>query len=419
MSQSIATGANGGKHVNGAPLTTGLTEQLSPDLLRNSVDERIVRIRPASTPIDQISRCGGSRSAGAMKVDFYSVDTRPTESETSEALAAIAYTKRGEDSYTFKVRVKNAEYFQPTETVLLPGVTVKDQQALVAYVVAVEGNTLELQPVNCAMTEGENGPEPSLASLPKGTRLIRMGRAATELDVQSPSFQSLPVKAMNYCQIFKMQIEQSTLQKLADKEVGWSFSDQEEAAVIDMRMGMEKNFLFGSAAKITDPVKGEEVYLTGGIWNQTSNSMQVQLAQLSQAKLIEIAAKAFTGKNGSKAKLLIGGTKFIEALSKIAVDKVADAGRTMVKWGVEFREIRTNFGSFFVLHSEVFDQCSHAKDAFVLDPDYVTKYTHIPFRLEKLDLRSAGTRNTDAVVLTEASCLVLRFPQSHLKLIGQ
>ena len=39
-----------------------------------------------------------------------------------------------------------------------------------------------------------------------------------------------------------MQVEQSTLQKLANKEVGWTFSDQEEVAIIDMRQGMEKNW---------------------------------------------------------------------------------------------------------------------------------------------------------------------------------
>ena len=51
---------------------------------------------------------------------------------------------------------------------------------------------------------------------------------------------ALPQKDSNHCQIFKMQVEQSTLAKIAEKEVGWNFSDQEEAAIIDMRLGMEK-----------------------------------------------------------------------------------------------------------------------------------------------------------------------------------
>ncbi len=244
-----------------------------------------------------------------------------------------------------------------------------------------------------------------------------MGRAATELDVQTPQFQALPKKASNHCQIFKMQVEQSTLQRLADKEAGWTLSDQEEAAVIDMRLGMEKNFLFGCRSKIFDPSKNEEVYLTGGIWNQTSETVEVNVDTLSHADLITIASRAFTDNNGSKRKIIMGGTDFVAALCRQEVVNVAPIGSTLAKWGLEAREIVTNFGHLYVIHSEIFDQCGHSKDAMVIDPNYITKYTHIPFHAEKLDLRRAGTRNTDAVVLTEASCLVLRYPKSHLRIV--
>ena len=215
-----------------------------------------------------------------------------------------------------------------------------------------------------------------------------------------------------------MQIEQSTFQKLADKEVNWSFSDQEEAAIVDMRLGMEKNFLFGRGAKIYDSAKADYIYLTQGIWNQTDNSMKVNLTTLSHKDLIDICAATFTGNNGSHSKILLAGTDFVSAVSKLDVNRTLDVRDAKVRWGLEVREIVSNFGRLYLIHSEVFDQCGHSKDAFILDPDYVTKYTHIPFHAEKLDLRSAGTRNTDAVVLTEASCLVLRHPKAHMKVIG-
>ena len=134
--------------------------------------------------------------------------------------------------------------------------------------------------------------------------------------------------------------------------------------------------------------------------------------------MVELCAAAFTRNCGSKRKILIAGTELMTALSKVQYSKTISAGDTFAKWGVEFREIRSNFGSLYVLHSEVFDQCGHAADGFVLDPDYMTKYVHVPFRAETLDLRRSGVRNTDAVVLTEASCLVLRYPQSHMRVIG-
>lgn len=90
----------------------------------------------------------------------------------------------------------------------------------------------------------------------------------------------------------------------------------------------------------------------------------------------------------------------------------------MVKWGLQFQEIVTNFGTLSMIHSEIFDQCGHSSDAMVIDHEYLTKYVHVPFRTEKIDLRRSGTRNSSAVVITEASCLVLRYPDSHLRVIG-
>lgn len=134
--------------------------------------------------------------------------------------------------------------------------------------------------------------------------------------------------------------------------------------------------------------------------------------------LIDLCREAFTGNNGSRRKILIAGTKLVEMLSKLDYTKSVSAGDTVVKWGIELKEIRSNFGSLYILHSEIFDQCGHSADGFVLDPDYVTKYCHTPFSVEKLDLRSSGQRNTDAVVITEASCLVLRYPQAHMRVVG-
>ncbi|MDE6137446.1 MAG: hypothetical protein K2F97_08225, partial [Muribaculaceae bacterium] len=115
---------------------------------------------------------------------------------------------------------------------------------------------------------------------------------------------------------------------------------------------------------------------------------------------------------------LLAGTSLVEALSKLEYNKTVSAGETVVKWGIELKEIRSNFGSLYIVHSEIFDQCGHSSDGFVLDPDYVQKYCLTPFTVEKLDLRSSGQRNTDAVVITEASCLVLRYPQAHMRVVG-
>lgn len=421
---NIAPGAAGGRHVSGAPATTENIRTASPDLLRNAIDRRIVKVRPMSTPVDQLTRCAASRHATAMTVEYYSVDTKQTQATLLEASTNNG-KDRGDGFVSAILKTSADTIFDVSETVLVPSVAGTASEGgvtvpLMLYVVSRPSDGgVEVVALNGPSRTTIDQVLHEVPLLQQGTALVRMGRAATELDVQTAQFSAMPRKASNNCQIFKMQVEESTMAKLAGKEAGWSFSDQEEAAIIDMRLGMEKSFIFGSRGKYFDPVKNENVYFTGGIWGQAPRSAELDLDTLTEGDLIDLCSKAFTGNNGSKRKILIAGTRLMEALSKLQYSKVLSAGETRVKWGIEFKEIVSNFGTLYVLHSEVFDACGHAADGFILDPNYLTKYVHVPFQAEKLDLRASGQRNTDAVVLTEASCLVLRYPQAHIRVIGK
>lgn len=421
---NIAPGAAGGRHVSGAPATTENIRTASPDLLRNAIDRRIVKVRPMSTPVDQLTRCAASRHATAMTVEYYSVDTKQTQATLLEASTNNG-KDRGDGFVSAILKTSADTIFDVSETVLVPSVAGTASEGgvtvpLMLYVVSRPSDGgVEVVALNGPSRTTIDQVLHEVPQLQQGTALVRMGRAATELDVQTAQFSAMPRKASNNCQIFKMQVEESTMAKLAGKEAGWSFSDQEEAAIIDMRLGMEKSFIFGSRGKYFDPVKNENVYFTGGIWGQAPRSAELDLDTLTEGDLIDLCSKAFTGNNGSKRKILIAGTRLMEALSKLQYSKVLSAGETRVKWGIEFKEIVSNFGTLYVLHSEMFDACGHSADGFILDPNYLTKYVHVPFQAEKLDLRASGQRNTDAVVLTEASCLVLRYPQAHIRVIGK
>lgn len=411
----------GGRHISNEPLTTKNINEVVPGLLQNAIDERIVKVRPMSTPIDQLSRCVGARHASAMTVEYYSVDTKKTESTVAVDVPGANGRRHSDETFHITLPVEDTSIFEVSETILLPEISPAVDAAagtvvssLVGYVLSKDQENLTVSLLNIP----GQGTTADLPAIAKGSRVVRMGRAASELDVQTAQFAALPVKARNNCQIFKMQVEQSTLAKIARKEVGWSFTDQEEAAIIDMRLGMEKNFLFGTCGRIYNTAKNGYIYFTGGIWAQAGGDHSLNLTGMTEQDLIDLCAKAFTGNNGSKRKILIAGTELVTALSKIQFQRSLRAGESLTKWGVKFGQIESNFGTLYVLHSEVFDQCGHSSDGFVLDPDYMTKYVHVPFRAETLDLRGAGVRNTDAVVLTEASCLVLRYPQSHLRVHG-
>ena len=416
----LISGVEDGKHVVDGPLTTDLTHEGSPDLLLNEIDQQIVKIRPMSTPIDQISRYAGSKHSGSMVVDFYSVDTKPTSTTLSDDVPA---TVAGEVDETPLVVIStdNNDIFDPTDTILVqntPGYESdglqESAQDLMLYVVSRDANGVTVVAVNGPTIGGVPNCMPRLSM---GATLVRMGRAASELDVQSPQFEALPKKSRNLCQIFKMQVEQSTLQRLANKEAGWTMSDQEEAAVYDMRLGMEKSFLFGVARQMWDNIKKEYVYFTGGIWNQAGKDFYLESStDFNLSRMVDLMHDAFTGNAGSKRKILIGGSGLISGISKLDYTRVITAGQHVSKWGIDFTELRSKFGCLYVLLSEVFDEVGMENCGIIIDPEYIQKYTHIPFSTEQLNLKKSGVRNVDALVMTEASCLVLRYPKAHMRI---
>ena len=419
---ALVAGIEGGEHVVNGPVTTDVVHQSGSDYLLSEIDKQITRIRPMATPIDQLSRLAGAKHSGSMVVDYYNVDTKPTSTTTKEAYTgpSSGFGEDGEPKVL--IHTNNDDIFDVSDTILMQGVKgyeadgkTESKSDLVLYVVSKrdEGGISVIAVNGKTMGSVDNCVPP----FEEGTVLIRMGRAASELDVQTPQFEALPQRASQNCQIFKAQVEQSVLHKMANKEIDWTLNDQGEAAIYDMRLGMEKSFLFGAKRKVYDPIKRENVYFTGGIWSQAGKEFGYSADSFTEETIVDMMREAFTGNAGSKRKVLIGGSGFIGRLNKLTYSKVVNAGESVVKWGIDFSELRSKFGTLYVLLSEIFDECGMENDAMIIDPEYLQKYSHLPFGTEALDLKASGQRNTDAIVLTEASCLVLRYPKAHMRVV--
>ena len=399
---SGASTANPSTHVTGTPLTTENAAQASPSLLTNAIDSAIVKVRPMATPLDQISRYGHTRPVDSMEVDYYSVDTR-IDRDTVTAVAANSSVEGAQgDLYT--VTVKHPARFEASDTFTLansPG-------EHVFYVIdkTADGKLVVIGIGDSDATELEEA------------EIVRMGRAATQLDVQTPQFAALPTKSTNYCQIFKTQIEQSVIMKLSHKEIGWDFNDQQEAAVYDMRLGMEKQFLFGIKGKVFDPIKNETVTTTGGIWKQAGRQITVNLNSFDSSALVDMLKSTFSENSGSRRKVLMAGSDLISALNKIEHTHVITARDQVTAWGIDFSELQSKFGKLYVIYSDIFDLMGMSGNGIIVDPEYIQKHVFIPFNAETLDLRGSGQRNSEALVMTEASCLTLRYPEAHARIVG-
>lgn len=213
---TVIAGTAGGNHVTDGPLTVPAVREASPELLLNEIDSRIVKVRPKATPIDQISRMVGARRAKSMIVDYYSVDTKPCSTTFTEG--ATDTGKTFDNHRILSVKTANDRIFSPTETLLVPALPGYDGNkvsgSLVLYVVSGASDStpgLQVIVLNPDPSEME---ENRLPEIKEGMEVVRMGRAASELDVQTPQFEALPVKSRNFCQIFKAQVENSTYVKL-------------------------------------------------------------------------------------------------------------------------------------------------------------------------------------------------------------
>lgn len=402
-----------------------------PDMYMKDIDKRITKIRPMATPIDQISRYAKAQKSDSFEVKYYSVGTRPVTCKTSSAVTAQA------SGASIPLPVDDVNMFTLDDTIRVVGVKGKYDDKGVAYdansdetpdlVLCVCGrDATTSMPVVYAVNGNKDSNDQTtfVPAIPSGTTLVRMGKACGELDVQTGRFNNLPTAEIQYCQNFMIQIEQSTFDAIAAKEVDWNFSDLEEDGIYDMRLAQENTYLFGVKNKINHPTKdGMTTWFTKGIWYMAGKDIEVgewnatkQVAEISDENLVDITKDLFVGTGiGNKRKILFCGSDMLSAFSKIKSDKFR-LKDTVEIWNLKFKSWDTDFGEVLTIHHELFDLNGMSDCGFALDPEYLSKKTHVSWGRNVLDLKKAGIRNTHAVVLQEVSCLYLRYAKAHARL---
>lgn len=427
MAEAVITDLDGaGKTITGTggagegAFTKKDGEEANEDLFMADVDARITKMRPMSTPIDQISRkAGRATKSQSMEVEYYAVGTRPINGEVKTAVEESTTADR------FSLSLIDNTMLDKDDTLRFvaingykeDGTTVDVGVDFVGLVIGNDSNGSRIvQPIN----GGKNNI--GHPAIPAGTKIIRMGKASSELNVMTSVFSNVPTKESQYCQTFIMQVEQSTLAKIGKKEVEWGFSDLEEDGVYDMRLGMEGSFLFGVKRKFQNAETKDLVYTTGGIYYMAGKKLNIgtfdtdkEDTQITDVQLIDLAKDLFTGTGvGNKRKVAIMGSDMMAAFSKIKseTDKLHLRENVSV-WDLKFKSFDTDFGEILAIHSEMMDMQGKSNEAFIFDPEFLTKRYHEGWSRTTYDLKALGVRKTDAVVLSESSCLYLRYPQAH------
>ena len=427
------TGAEGGNTVAANNEVVGNPEGIAtetvgrqngdPDFYLNDVDQRIVKIRPFSTPVDQISRYAKNEQVDSFICKYYSSGTRPVMTTLTTAVTAQA------SGVSAKLSVADPAMFTLDDTILAVGVDAVTDYKGVAYtgnnkpnlvMVVVGRDNSDNMPVVCAINGNKaNGTGEAiwLPAIAKDTVLIRMGKAAGELDVQTGRFASRPTAETNYCQNFMIQVEQSTFDKIAAKEVNWDFSDIEEDGIYDMRLAQEFSFLFGDMSCIHHISKdGMAQWFAKGIWHQAGKDLTIgSSGAITEAQLVDFSKDVFDGVDAGNRRVFLVGSDLMAALDKIQTSGNIVRKQPYHKWHLDFTELATTFGMIEVIHCPVFNQVGKAAEGFILDPDFLSKKTHVSWVRNVLDLKKAGVRNTDAVVIQEVACLCLRYANAHAR----
>ena len=432
----ITTGGEGtGKGAPGIATETGgraaSADADNAEFYSKDIDERIIKIRPMATPIDQISRYAKAQHADSFEVKYYSVGTRPITCVTTEAIAEQT------TGASVELKVDDANMFTLDDTIRVVGVKGKFDYKGNAYDASDE-NTPDLvlcvcgrnastsMPVVYAVNGNKDNTDQTtyVPAIPAGTKLVRMGKACGELDVQTGRFNNIPTPEIQFCQNFMIQIEQSKFDEIAAKEVDWTFSDLEEDGIYDMRLAQENTFLWGVKNVIRHTTKdGMATWFTGGIWYMAGKDIEVgewdankKTTVISDDNLVDISKDLFVGTGiGNKRKILFCGSDMLAAFSKIKSEKFR-LKESVEVWNLKFKSWETDFGEILTIHHELFDLNGMSDCGFAMDPDYLTKKSHLSWGRNILDLKKAGVRNTNAVVLQEVVCLYLRYAKAHARL---
>ena len=429
---SDAEGDGGKADTKGEGIATESKGRLNgdPDFYTKEIDKKITKIRPMATPIDQISRYAEASHSDSFVVKYYSVGTRPMKTLLKTAVTAQT---SGE---SVPLQVDDPSLFTLDDTIRVVGVkgitkengtayTAKDQVPDLELCVCGRDNTSNMPVVYAVNGKLNSKGQPIwLPEIKQGATLVRMGKACGELDVQTGRFNNIPTAQEQYCQNFMIQVEQSTFDKIAAKEVDWKFTDLEEDGIYDMRLAQEESYLFGVKNKINHTSKnGMTTWFTDGIWWQAGKDIEVgtyddtaKTAVISDDDLVDISKDLFVGTGiGNKTKILLCGSDMLAAFSKIKSEKFR-LKDTVEAWNLKFKSWETDFGEILTIHHELFDLNGMSDCGFALDPTYLCKKTHLNWTRNVLDLQKAGIRKTDAVVLQEVACLYLRYPKAHARM---
>lgn len=399
------------------------TRDRSENLILDDLDERVTKIRPHDVPLETIARSiddqrvvgDGEKDATGQVVRHYAISTIELVATTTTAITDTGATQ-------VVLETTDKDIFACDQTILVEGVqgykpdgTVDPLRQLMLYVIQKDTSGHPIVVAVNGKPSGSGGLT-TIPAIASGKKLTRAGRAGAESQIQTDAYSAVPTDFEQYLQKFMAQVEVTSLFERAKKEVKWTFTDQEEEAVFDMRRTMNVSFWRGVKWKIkvknAHTKKAEDIYFTEGIWTQAGKEFSFNGVAVTADSIVALMKHAFTGNNSGKRKTFIVGSDLLEALEKVEYTKIVNVGSRLQAHGVEYTTIVSKFGTLLIAHDQTLDDQGMADKGFILDADFLRKWTH-GWRVQDFDFKGSGQSDSDGRALIEICGLVLRNPDAH------
>ena len=412
MTADVLNPAGGGAVIVDQTTTLTETRENSENLLLDTIDEKVTKIRPYDVILDTVSRhVSDTKISNNQTVRHYAIDvidltaTLTTAIAGGVAQAALATSNNGIFACEQTIIAKGVNGYKDD------GITADTKNNLMLYVVGKDNSN---QPLVVAVNG--QGTANNIPAIPANTKLIRAGRAGSELQIQTDAYSGVPTDWDQFLQKFMAQVEMSTLFARADKEVDWNFTDTEEEAVFDMKRVQNVSYWLGVKKRIkvknAHNKKAEDVYFTRGVWTQAGKDFSFAGNPIDIQGMVALMKHSFTGNNSGKKKLMICGSDVVEGLENVEYNRVIREGTKMQAYGIEISQIISKFGTLLVVHDQSLDDIGMADKAFILDADFLRKWT-MGWRVNEFDFRKSGDSDADGRMLMEICGLVLKNPNAH------
>ena len=410
---------------NGVESVTEGEQIADPEWYEKFIDQEITKVQPTSTPLLQLVSYAKKLSGNSRVVKYYTNGYRPYKTSVKTAFV------EPESGDRWTLQVSDTGVFTVDDTILVLGVkgydsTGTNQTNRPLMLVVCEVDSTTGMPVVYAangksVEDSDTIIPPAIAA---NTKLLRMGKAAPELSAQTGLYYSKPRAKENHVQKFMAQIEASTIEMISAKEVkNFTWSDQEEDAITDMKRTMEFSYMWGVKSSHNHGNEYGQVWTCDGIWDMAGKELQVgtydstkNVDAITDDDMVDVLKDLYAGTNlGGKQKVLLCGSDFLAALSKIKSDRLIYRD-TVEKYGLKFKSFDSEFGELLCVHAEVLNAAEKSKWALAIDPDYLRKYTFRSWARNVIDKNAIGVSETQAAVIREMSCCYLKYGPAHARL---